>query len=92
MNVHKKSPITKKTFTWDISTSYYKPRYSLLDLKKNKNDKIGTDNNQFDLHNLENVQAHLNNNIYYPNNRLNISVVENKYKQICNMFKDFKCS
>lgn len=42
---------------------------------------------QFDLRNLENVQVHLNNNIYYPNNRLNIFLAENKSTQIYNMAK-----
>jgi len=87
-----KSSITGKTFTWDIPTSYYKPRYVIIGFQKNKNDKISTDNGQFDLCNLENVQVHLNNNIYYPNNRLNISLAENKCTQIYNMFKNFKYS
>lgn len=87
-----KSSITGKTFTWDIPTSYYKPRYVIIGFQKNRNDKISTDNGQFDLCNLENIQVHLNNNIYYPNSRLNISLAENKCTQIYNMFKNFKYS
>lgn len=35
-------------------------------IQRNKNDAISTVNGQFNLYNLENVQVHLNNNIYYP--------------------------
>lgn len=87
-----KSSITGKTYTWDIPTSYYKPRYVLIGFQKGRNDKISTDNGLFDLCNLENVQVHLNNNIIYPNNRLNISLTENKCSQIYEMFKNFKYS
>ncbi|VDO10868.1 unnamed protein product [Brugia timori] len=87
-----KSYITGKTFTWDIPTSYYKPRYVILGFQKNRDDKITTDNGNFDLCNLENVQVTLNNNIRYPNNRLNVNVSENKCTQIYNMYKEFKRS
>ncbi len=87
-----KSSVTGKTFTWDIPTSYFKPRYVIISFQKNRNDKITVDNGLFDLCNLENIQVHLNNNIYYHNNRLNISYSENKCGRIYQMFKNFKYS
>ena len=87
-----KASVTGKSYAWDIPTSYYKPRYVLIGFQKVRNDKINSDNGLFDLCNLENVQVHLNNNVIYPNNRLNVLLSENKCNQIYEMFKDFKYS
>lgn len=87
-----KSNFTGKTLTWDIPTSYYKPRYVILGFQKNREDKVTADNGKFDLCNLENVQVTLNNNVRYPNNRLGINVSENKCLQIYKMYKEFKRS
>lgn len=84
--------ITGKSYVWDIPVSYYKPRYAIIGFQKNRHDKISTDNGKFDLCNLENIQVSLNNNVHYPNNRMNVNVAENKCEQIYTNFMEFKKS
>lgn len=88
----KKLSVSGKTFTWDIPTSYYKPRYVIIGFQKNRDDKLNIDNGLFDLCNVENIQVHLNNNVIYPNDRLNVILSENKCSQIYKMFRNFKYS
>lgn len=79
-------------FTWDVPVSYSKTKYILLGFHKDRFDKLAVDNSKFDFLDLENVQVLLNNNIYYPRERLNLKISENKCGNLYEMFKSFKQS
>lgn len=73
-------------YTWDIPVSYSKTKYVLLAFQKKQPSAT------YDLLNLENVQILLNNNVYYPRERLNLKYSENKCAVLYQMFKNFKLS
>lgn len=83
-------PVGSTDYTWDVPVSYSKTKYVLIALQTDMHDKLGEDNSTFNFLDLENVQVLLNNNIYYPRERLNLKFAENKCGKIYQMFKAFK--
>lgn len=80
-------------FTWEIPTSYARTRFVLLAFQKRNNEnKLNVDNSFFDLMDLENVQILLNNNVYYPRERMNLKLSENNTGRLYHMYKMFKAS
>lgn len=79
-------------YTWDVPVAYAKTKYVLLAFQNGRNKESRIDNSMFDFNQLENVQVLLNNNIYYPRERLNLNLSDNKCTILYNMFKEFKCS
>ena len=53
---------------------------------------MGVDNSEFDFCDLENVQVLLNNNFYYPHERLNLNYSQLKCGYLYHMFNQFKVS
>jgi hypothetical protein len=60
--------------------------------KKVKENNLHQDNSQFDLTDLGNVRVLLNNTEYYPRERLNLKIGENKYGKLYQEYKAFKAS
>ena len=85
-------PAFATEFTWDFPVSYSKTKYILLAFQQLDTNSIHTDNSQFNLLDLENIQVLLNNNIYYPRERLNLKFSEHKCGRLYYMFKQFKAS
>ena len=80
-------------FSWEIPTSYSKTKYVLLAFQlKDREAKSNKDYSLYDLLDLENVQVLLNNNVYYPRERLNLKFSENKCGRLYHMYKTFKAS
>ena len=79
-------------FTWDFPVAYSKCKYIILAFQTNKDNQANIDNSKFDFCNLENVQVLLNNNIYYPRERLNLKRETFKVGKLYNMYKEFKRS
>lgn len=80
-------------FSWEIPTSYSRIKYVLLAFQnRTKENKLSENNATFDLFNLENVQILLNNHSYYPRERLNLKLSENKVGRLYYMYKIFKAS
>ena len=59
---------------------------------KAKENNLQADNAVFKLFDLDNVQILLNNHIYYPRERLNLNLAENKVGRLYHMYKMFKTS
>ena len=79
-------------FTWDIPVTYSKVKYLLIVFQTNRVDNRAEDGGQFDLCDLENCQVVLNNNVYYPHERMNMRVTEHRCAPLYTMFKRFKSS
>lgn len=79
-------------YTWDFPVAYAKCKYVLLAFQTDKDNRITVDNSEFDFCNLENVQVLLNNNVYYPRERLNLNYSQLKCGNLYHMFNQFKYS
>ena len=86
------TPPIGSEFTWDFPVAYTKCKYVLLAFQTDKNNKIDVDNSEFNFCDLENVQVLLNNNVYYPRERLNLKYSELKCGNLYHMFNQFKLS
>lgn len=86
------SGIRGQEYCWDIPTSYSRVKYVLLAFQKHQGNTMTTDASIFDLCNLENCQVLMNNNTYYPRQRLNLNYSENKCVTLYKMYKNFKAS
>lgn len=89
---HSIIPVSTTEFTWDLPVAYSKTKYLLLAFQTDVDNKIKSDNSQYTLANLENVQVLLNNNIYYPRERLNLKYSDYKCGNLYHMFRQFKSS
>lgn len=81
-----------KEFTWDFPVAYARAKYVLIGFQTNKENTKKADISQFDLCDLRSVQVQLNNNVYYPRERLLLNVSELKCGTLYTMFKNFKAS
>lgn len=86
------NPPVGSEFTWDLPVAYAKCKYVLLGFQTGRDNKIDRNNSEFDFCNLENVQVLLNNNVYYPRERLNLKYSELKCGSLYHMFNNFKVS
>lgn len=85
-------PASGTDFTWDIPVSYAKTKYLLIAFQTNKLNNKVADVSLFDLCDLENCQVLLNNNVYYPHERLNLNTREHRCGILYFMYKRFKGS
>ena len=81
---------TATDFTWDIPVAYAKTKYILIAFQTDRGNNIKKNNSEFDSVKLENVQVLLNNNVYYPRERLNLAFDQRKCGNLYHMFKTFK--
>ena len=72
------TPATGSNFTWDIPVTYAKTKYLLIAFQTNRVNNTAVDTGLFDYCDLENCQVVLNNNVYYPHERLNMRIDENR--------------
>lgn len=79
-------------YSWDIPTAYSKTKFILLGFQLTKENNYHSDISEFDLFNLENCQVLLNNNIYYPRERMKLYQGHNKCGMLYHMFQEFKIS
>ncbi|KAK7590536.1 hypothetical protein V9T40_002149 [Parthenolecanium corni] len=86
------SPASGTDFTWDIPVSYAKTKYILIAFQTRRWNVKTADASRFDLCDLENCQVLLNNNVYYPHERLNVVVSEHRAGVLYSMYKRFKGS
>lgn len=86
------SPASGTDFTWDIPVSYAKTKYILIAFQTKRWNVKTADASRFDLCDLENCQVLLNNNVYYPHERLNVVVSEHRAGVLYSMYKRFKGS
>ena len=84
------TPATGSDFTWDIPVTYAKTKYLLLAFQTNRVNNTEADSSLFDFCDLENCQVVLNNNVYYPHERLNMRIAKNRCAPLYSMFKWFK--
>lgn len=81
-----------KEMTWEFPAAYARTKYILLGFQNDRENKKTADISQFDLCDLQSVQVQLNNNVYYPSERLVLNLAELKCGKLYNMFKNFKAS
>lgn len=79
-------------FTWDFPVAYSKTKYIILGFQEGKENNVNVDNSEFQLLDLENVQVMLNNNVYYPRERLNLKLSDYRCSSLYYMFNQFKGS
>lgn len=79
-------------YSWDIPTAYSKTKYILVGFQLNRENNYHADISKFDFLNLENCQVLLNNNTYYPQERMKLYKGHNKCGTLYHMFKEFKTS
>lgn len=90
---HSIIPSSGTEFTWDMSANQSRVMFILISLqKKSKDNNIQADNSEYDLSDLENVQVLLNNNTFYPRERLNLKFSEYKCGNAYHMYNNFKSS
>lgn len=85
-------PASGTDFTWDIPVSYSKTKYLLIAFQTGRINDISANNSTFDFCDLENCQVLLNNNVYYPHERMNLNIAEHKCGTLYFMYKHFKAS
>lgn len=86
------NPPVGSEYTWDFPTAYSKTKYIILGFQRERENNAGSNMAEFDFLDLENVQVLLNNNVYYPRERLNLKIDELKCGNLYHMFKQFKSS
>lgn len=82
-------PVGTTEYTWDLPVSYSKTKYFIIGFQNNRQDNLQVSNDKFDLLDLESVQVLLNNNVYYPRERLNLKYSEHKCGNLYQMYKSF---
>lgn len=91
--LYNSTPLLEGTeYSWDIPTAYSKTKFILVGFQSSRENNYHTDISKFDFLNLENCQVLLNNNTYYPQERLKLYKAHNKCGTLYHMFKEFKTS
>jgi hypothetical protein len=86
------TPPSGTEYTFDIPVAYNKIKYAIIGFQTDRDNQADKNNSEFDFCNLENIQILLNNNVYYPRERLNLNYEQLKCGNLYHMFNQFKIS
>lgn len=79
-------------FTWDLPVAFSKTKYVVVAFQNDRHDQLNKQNECFDFLDTESIQVLLNNNVYYPRERLNLKLSEMKVALAYEMMIAFRKS